>query len=87
MFHLAELEVTALIKDETFRHGAGVKKWHSLVVGSTTHLVGLGSANVTLLTATLIAPDVGSGHTYSISEQKFCKCFADKSSCSIQQIQ
>ncbi|XP_034243094.1 uncharacterized protein LOC117646301 [Thrips palmi] len=67
-----ELQVTALIKDEAFNYGAGVNKWYSLVVGSTTHLVGLGSSKeLTLLTATFVSPDVGSGHTYSLVQKKF----------------
>lgn len=65
--------MTSVIKDESFNYGAGVEKWHSLVVGSTTYLVGLGSADLTLITVTFVAPDVGKGQTYSLSEYKICK--------------
>lgn len=66
-----ELIVTNVFKDDTFNLGAGVTRWHSLVVGSTTHFVGLRDSHVTLLTGTFIAPDVGSGHTYSLSEHTY----------------
>lgn len=72
-YSVAELQVTSIIKTDGFNYGAGVTKWHSLVVGSTTHLVGLGSSNVVLLTGTFVAPDVGTGHTYSLSEESIGK--------------
>lgn len=75
MYSVAELEVTSIEKDDTFMYGAGVKKWHSLVVGSTTYLVGLGSSNLTILTASFVAPDVGTGHTFSLSQRSEGKCF------------
>ncbi|KAK3908088.1 39S ribosomal protein L16, mitochondrial [Frankliniella fusca] len=63
-----ELKVTSVTKREKFNFGAGVKKWHSIAAGSTTYLVGLGAKQFTLITAHFVAPDVGTGQTYSLSE-------------------
>ncbi|KAE8740680.1 hypothetical protein FOCC_FOCC013829, partial [Frankliniella occidentalis] len=64
-----ELNVTSVYKRDPFKFGAGVGKWHSISAGSTTYLVGLGSKHFTLLTAKFVAPDVGTGQTFSLSEE------------------
>lgn len=64
-----ELQVTKVVKDDGVNYGIGVRKWHSLVVGSTTYLVGLGLSDLTLVTYRFVTPDVGSGQTYSYSER------------------